>query len=213
MKKINIRLRSLLILAFTGLFVFNSCVLKKETYQYRVSKCFKAADKTEFTIQGSDEKGISIGNAEPSCILGVPLPEFEIADIDNNRIRTKDLKGKINIINFWFKACVPCVAEIPDLNILYKKYKSKEINFIAITTDSTSEIVNFLKKHPFDFTIIPNGNDLFRKKFQLMWGYPFTIITNKKNVIIGAIKARDSKNHSSGSIINEIESILAGQGL
>ena len=205
MKKIKIGLSSLLILVFIGLFMFNSCVLRKETYKHRVEKCFKAADKIEFTVVGSDKKGISI-NADPSCILGVPLPEFDVADMNNNRIRTKDLKGKINIINFWFKACAPCVAEIPDLNTLAKKYKNNEINYLAITTDSSSEIVDFLKKHPFDFTIIPNGNDLFRKKFQLMWAYPFTIITNKNNVIIGTIPA-------SGSIINEIESILAGQGL
>ena len=210
MKKIKIGSTSLLILAFTGLFIFNSCVVRKETYQHRAAKCYKAADKIEFTFVESGKKGISImGNAEPSCILGVPLPEFDIADMDNNHIRTKDLKGKINIINFWFKACAPCVAEIPDLNILFKKYKSKEINFFAVTTDSTSEIVNFLKKHPFDFTIIPNGNDLFRKKFKLMWGMPFTIITDKNNVIIGAIEAGNSPQ----SMINGIESILAGQGL
>lgn len=212
MKKILISSTSLLILAFTGLFIFNSCVLRQETYQHRAAKCFKAADKIEFTIEGSDKKRIGIaGNADPSCILGVPLPEFEIADIDNNGIRTKDLKGKINIINFWFKACAPCVAEIPDLNILFKKYKSKEINFLAVSWDSASasEIVNFLKTHPFDFTLIPNGSDLCKKKFQLMWGAPFTIITNKENVIIGAIVGRDS----SGYMINRIESILAGQGL
>ena len=35
------------------------------------------------------------------------------------------------------------VAEIPDLNMLVKKYESKEINFIAISRDGTSETVNF----------------------------------------------------------------------
>ena len=209
MKIIKIISTSLLYLAFIGLFIFNSCGLRKETYQERASKCFDAAEKIEIDIEG--KKGISlIGNNEPSCILGVPLPEFEMADIDNNLIRTKDLKGKINIINFWFKACAPCVAEIPDLNILFKKHKSKDINFFAITSDSTSETVGFLQKHPFDFTIIPNGNDLFRKKFQLIWGMPFTIITDKKNVIIGTIAG---KKDSSGYMINQIESILTGQGL
>jgi thiol-disulfide isomerase/thioredoxin len=209
MKKIKINLKGLLMFTFISLFLFNSCRLEEDTYQDRVSKCFEAAEKIEIDIEG--KKGISIlGNNDPSCILGVSLPEFEVADMDNNRIRTKDLKGKVTIINFWFKACAPCVAEIPDLNTLVVKYKSKEINFLAISTDSTNEIVNFSKKHPFDFTIIPNGNDLFRKKFQLMWGMPFTIITDKKNVIIGAISA---KKDSSDYMINQIESILAGQGL
>ena len=209
MKKINIRWASPLILTLTSLFLFDSCVSRRVTYQNRVSECFKAADKEEFTIEGSNEKWIGInGNAEPNCILGVPLPDFETTDMGKNRIRTKDLKGKINVINFWFIRCAPCVAEIPDLNTLVKKYKSKDINFLAVSRDSSSAIVNFLKKHPFDFTIIPNGNDIFRKNFQLMWGYPFTIITNKKNVIIGAIQSKKS-----GSVINKIDSILVSQGL
>ena len=208
MKKIKISLKGLLMLTFISLFLFNGCKQEQGTYEDRVSKCFEAAEKIEINVEGKKGFGI-LGNNEPSCILGVPLPEFEMADMGNNLIRTKDLKGKINVINFWFKACAPCVAEIPDLNTLVVKYKSKGINFWAITKDSSSEIGNFLKKHPFDFSVIPNGNDLYKKKFQLMWGMPFTIITDKKNVIIGAISARDSSSY----MISQIESVLASQGL
>jgi thiol-disulfide isomerase/thioredoxin len=209
MKKIKISLKGLLILTFISLCLFNSCMLEEDTYEDRVSKCFEAAEKIEIDIEGKKGFGI-LGNSEPSCILGVPLPEFEMVNMDNKRISTKDLKGKVNIINFWSKGCAPCVAKIPSLNTLVVKYKNKEVNFLAISKDSTNEVVNFLKKHSFDFTIIPNGNDLYRKKFQLMWGMPFTIITDKKNVIIGAISA---KKDSSDYMINQIESILAGQGL
>ena len=209
MKKIKINLKGLLMFTFISLCLVSSCKLEEDTYQDRMSKCFDAAEKIEIDIEGKKGFGI-LGNSEPSCILGVPLPEFEMSDMGSNLIRTKDLKGKVNVINFWFKGCAPCVAEIPNLNTLVVKYKNKEVNFLAVSKDSTNEIVSFLKKHPFDFTIIPNGNDLFRKKFQLMWGMPFTIITDKKNVIIGAIAA---KKDSSDYVINQIESILAGQGL
>ena len=211
MKKISIRRATLIILVFTGLFLFNCGVLQKhkETYQDRISKCLKAAEATriEFNIEGSDKKGYSI-DVDPSCILGVSLPEFDITDMGKNRIRTKDLKGKLNIINFWFTQCAPCVAEIPDFNALVKKYKSKDINFLAACRNNSSQVDIFLKKHPFDFTIIPDGNDLIYKNFNSVWAYPFTIITNKENVIIGTFA-----NSKAGSVINEIDSILVRQGL
>ena len=209
MKKINIRWASPLILAFSSLFLFSSCVSREVTYQNRMSECMKAAaaTKIEFDVEGSDKKGYSIDVA-PSCIVGASLPDFDIVDMGKNHIRTKDLNGKINIINFWFIKCAPCVAEIPDFNAVVKKYNSKGINFLAVSSDSSSAIVNFLKKHPFDFTIIPNGSDLIYKNFNSVWAYPFTIITNKKNVIIGALG-----NSKEGSVINKIDSILVSQGL
>ena len=91
MKKIKIRSTSLLILVFSGLFIINSCIQQKETYQDRVSKCFKAAGMIEIEIDIEGKKGTSLmGNADPSCILGVSLPEFEMSDMDNNQIRKKE---------------------------------------------------------------------------------------------------------------------------
>ena len=99
MKKIIIKKATQIILVFIGLLLFNCGVIKEQkiTYADRMSKCIKAAESTriEVTVEGSDKKGYSI-EVEPSCIVGASLPEFDIADMGKNRIRTKDLMGKIN---------------------------------------------------------------------------------------------------------------------
>lgn len=88
------------------------------------------------------------------------------------------MKGKTIVYNFWFTACKPCVAEIPALNMLEKKYASDTLIFIAITFDEKNKIDLFLKKTPFDFQIVhmPMADIQKIKKVLL---YPMTMIVNK----------------------------------
>lgn len=165
------------------------CTFCNDTYERRFTKCLESVNVKEFTISESGKKGYSYENADPICLLGAPLPEFKTKDLDGNIISTQSIKGKINVLNFWFIKCKPCVAEIPNLNTLPIKYSKNEYNFLALTLDNTSLLRPFLKKQPFNFTIIPNAKKVINDKFHMIYGYPFTIITDKKNKIIGTLNA------------------------
>ena len=205
---INIKLKKAINLIFCLCLLGIACNKPRETYENRVQSCLENAKLLEFEIEGSDKKGMS-HNVEPECLLGVKLPNFKTSDINKNPISFDKIIGKINVINFWFIKCAPCIKEIPELNTLAQKYSSNEINFIAFTKDNTSELKEFLKNHPFNFTIVPNSNNIIKGKFKLMWGYPFTIITNKENTIIGVINSTTSSNNS----ISKINEILIAEGL
>jgi len=88
------------------------------------------------------------------------------------------MKGKTIVYNFWFTSCKPCVAEIPALNMIVKKYTSDSLIFIAITFDEKDKIDLFLKKIPFDFQIVhmPMADMQKIKKVLL---YPMTMLVNK----------------------------------
>lgn len=36
------------------------------------------------------------------------------------------------VLNFWFPSCPPCVAEMPDLEKAYQKFKSEGVQFIGV---------------------------------------------------------------------------------
>ena len=199
-KGLEKRLISIYIVMF-ACYLCSSC---NNTYESQFTKCLESVEVSEFTISGSEKKGYGYKNANPTCLLGAPLPEFKTIDLDDNIISTQNIKGKINVINFWFIKCRPCVAEIPDLNTLTKKYNNDKFNFLAITLDSPDLLKPFLEKHPFQFNIIPNGKELFNDKFHIIYGYPFTIITDKRNKIIGALSADTPE-----TTLANIESILA----
>ena len=53
-----------------------------------------------------------------------------------SEINLSDLKGKVVLINYWAKWCVPCLAEMPALNQLYVDMKANEnIVFMAVDMD------------------------------------------------------------------------------
>jgi len=158
----------LLLLIFSSLLFTPACKVSEEAYAERVASCLENSERLEYVVVETGQKGRS-HTVQPSCLLGVKLPEFELKDMAGNTINTNNIKGKINIINFWFIKCRPCVAEIPALNTLVEKYNRLDINFLAISRDQPEQLKAFLKAHPFHFTILPNGSEVAKNNFQLMW--------------------------------------------
>lgn len=110
--------------------------------------------------------------------IGENLPAFNLTDIKGREFNSDSLIGKIIVINLWFTSCKPCVMEMPELNMLYSKYKNNsDIVFMSITYNSPKEIKGFLKKHDFDYPIIGSANETC-SSFNIQ-GYPTNIIVDQ----------------------------------
>jgi peroxiredoxin len=112
--------------------------------------------------------------------VGQRIPPFNFKDIKGNTINSKELIGKPLVVNLWFTTCIPCIEEMPDLNHLKKIYQDSGVAFIAITFDSKIAVLNFLKKHDLDFTIIPGAKSYCDHITGL---YPVTFFVDRKGII------------------------------
>lgn len=112
--------------------------------------------------------------------IGQSLPEFNLKDMNGNPVNSKNLLGKPMVVNLWFTTCGPCIEEMPDLNKLRKEYKDSDVVFVAITFDTKIYVDNFLKKHNFNFTIIPGAKFYCDQITQL---YPVTFFVDRKGII------------------------------
>jgi thiol-disulfide isomerase/thioredoxin len=108
------------------------------------------------------------------------------------------LKGKVVVINFWFVECMPCRKEIPELNSLVKKYKTKEVVFLGIADSEKTKIAKFLQKTAFTYTIVPK--DVKNKVLEdyAINSYPTHIIIDKDGNV---------RYYAAGFTENTIESI------
>ncbi len=118
------------------------------------------------------------------CIIGAKLPVFSGTTIDGKQIDANYFIGKITVINFWFVGCQGCEKEMPGLNQLAEKYKTAQVNFLAIGRNNPKDIRDFLMRRPFNFVHVANGNSIIEETFKLQWGYPFTIVTDQHAKII-----------------------------
>ena len=65
-------------------------------------------------------------------------PDFSLTTSDGEYISLEDLHGKVVLLDFWGTWCPPCVASVPALRSLYKKY-SKDSSFVMIGVSVNDE--------------------------------------------------------------------------
>jgi peroxiredoxin len=57
---------------------------------------------------------------------------FEAKDIDGQTLSSKELKGEVVVLNFWYAGCPPCRAEAKYLNTVHDQFAGKDVQFIGV---------------------------------------------------------------------------------
>jgi len=124
--------------------------------------------------------------------------------IEGDKITIGGLQDKPMMINLWFVECPGCIAEIPVLNELQKKYADK-MNFIAITYEYKKQVEKFLSRKQFTFTHICNADDFIH--YIGTNPYPESIFIDKEGYIKyieGVISSHEGSADHFEEIIEEL---------
>lgn len=92
---------------------------------------------------------------------------------------------KIIILNFWATWCVPCLVELPGLQILYDKFKKQGLEIIAINTDTDNaevEVKKLLRVNDFSFPIVFDHDGEISNKFKVI-SIPTTFLIKNGKLI------------------------------
>ena len=143
---------------------------------------YKVLSEIERKQQAIEQK-VEITNNRKKYKLqeGTVLKELNFKDSNGNNFTLDSLKGKVIVLNFWFIGCKPCVEEIPDLNRIQEKFKDKDVVFLAVTFDSKKKLEEFVKKKPFNFTLVPDNMKIIRQFY--VNSYPTTMLIDKDRKI------------------------------
>jgi len=90
---------------------------------------------------------------------GRELPEFELADLSGKNWRLRNLNGKAVLINVWATWCGPCQVELPHIQKLYEKVKSRsDIQLLTINVDENLGVVEpFMRENGYNFPVLPGS--------------------------------------------------------
>lgn len=88
---------------------------------------------------------------------GQKAPIFTAAAMDGTEYNLESLRGKIVVVNLWGTFCPPCIEEMPRLNALVDKYKSKNVVFLAPSPEGKALLEGFLPKNSFKYQVLPNA--------------------------------------------------------
>ncbi len=62
--------------------------------------------------------------------------ELTLKDLTGKPVSLKDWRGHPVIINFWATWCGPCRKEMPELNEIYRRYRSKGLMVLGVSLDA-----------------------------------------------------------------------------
>src|SRR5262249_19358569 len=75
-------------------------------------------------------------------------PDFEFVDQDGRRAQLSQFRGDVVLLNFWATWCPPCVQEIPDLEVLSRKFQDRKLHVITVSVDSNlNDLRTFYKEN------------------------------------------------------------------
>lgn len=81
--------------------------------------------------------------------------DFELEDLNGNKITLSELKGKKVFLNFWATWCPPCKTEMPDIEKLYQETKDSDVVILAVNVGEDKKTVqDFITKNNYTFTVL-----------------------------------------------------------
>jgi len=115
-------------------------------------------------------------------LLALPLfayasPSFSLIDLQGKTHTLAAHQGKWVLVNLWATWCVPCLAEMPELEALSKSRNDLVVLGLAVDGQNPRRVAQFAEKLHVTYPIIA-GDDELAKQFKPR-GYPTSILYDR----------------------------------
>ncbi len=136
---------------------------------------------------------VACGTSSPSR---GDAPDFGLTLYGNSEhqagetIQLSQFAGEPVVLNFWFPSCPPCVAEMPDFEKAYQKYKGEGLRMIGIQLlglDTAEDGQKFVQDLGVNYMLgadrQEDGSGEILKNYRIQ-GFPTTIFIDKEHNIV-----------------------------
>lgn len=91
----------------------------------------------------------AIGESAGQVTVGKPLPDLEFQELDGRGGSVAAFRGKVVLLDIWASWCEPCKEELPQLDGVAARLRSRGVEVLAISVDQdVSNVRAFLKRKP-----------------------------------------------------------------
>ncbi|MBW2277008.1 MAG: TlpA family protein disulfide reductase, partial [Deltaproteobacteria bacterium] len=96
--------------------------------------------------------------SDPLLPIGSKAPTFELplTDGSGNTLSLADLEGRVVVLDFWSTTCRPCLLEMEDLKVLWRRMKPRGVTVVGLSTggESLAQIARFGKDRGVDYPLV-----------------------------------------------------------
>jgi thiol-disulfide isomerase/thioredoxin len=116
------------------------------------------------------------------AIYGRADYSWPLRTLDGRETTLSEFRDKVVFINLWATWCMPCVAEMPNIQSLYDSLKSERVAFLVISNEPKETVKKFLNDKKFTFPVYLCNKEL-PSVFKTM-GIPATFILSRDGSVV-----------------------------
>jgi peroxiredoxin len=139
--------------------------------------------------------------------LGRPTlaPDFTVPRLGSGSVSLKELRGQLVFLNFWATWCLPCKEEMPSMERLHQRYKSRGLVVLGMSVDRNGPAVAPFVKHlglTFPIGLDPDMAVADRYRVRAL---PSTFLIDRKgNTVTVAFGAREWDSKAAWGVIEAL---------
>jgi peroxiredoxin len=116
--------------------------------------------------------------------VGFLAPDFTLPGLGGARVKLSDFRGKKAVfLNFWASWCPSCQAEMPTMETLYREFKPRGLEILAVSIDKvTSDVGTFMTLHGVSFPALLDPAGKVAQKYRVT-AIPTHYLIDKQGVI------------------------------
>jgi peroxiredoxin len=101
--------------------------------------------------------------------------DFTLKNMKNKTVTLSELRGKVVLVNFWATWCPPCRAEMGDLDVLQRYFRSQGLVVLSITDEDGIKVAQFMSGNKYDPDLVIDPGGKVHKAFHIT-GIPRTFL-------------------------------------
>lgn len=117
--------------------------------------------------------------------IGAPAPSYRTLSLSGDSVSLAAFRGKTVLLNVWATWCHPCRDEIPELQAIHERYKSRglELVGVSIDADGNDEVIRqFMHDFRMTYPVWRDPDERVSTRF-LVVGVPATFLIDRQGVL------------------------------
>jgi thiol-disulfide isomerase/thioredoxin len=161
------------------------------------------ADFRQYLERMAQRPKTTVGGLTPESLVGKAAPDWKLKSLDGKDYSLKGLRGKVLVLDFWYRGCPWCIRAMPALKQLAAEFAGKPVQVLGMNVDSDTADARFtVEKLGLDYPSLLAGD--VPKNYHVS-GYPTLFVIDRKGNVAEALVGYDENLHETlGRRIGEL---------